>query len=568
LSRFAVLLLVLIIALLSVPLITRDPLAEGGLTPNETSVLALVNGTEAFSYDKHLESIALSHYAFRAAGSVGANETAGWISDQFKKEAFQFTTWDLRSKPQLVMDDDGDNSTVSDQIKIDSFQCLHYSMPANVFADLAVLPLPSAADHTQIGVNPIGTLWDSIDTRDKVVLTGREIRMDNRWQQAFSNKLHAQTPKAVIYTWWYDWMSFVPDFFSSAGGRPVTPFGHYYWDLRIGAGFVNYDDGLLIRNREASLNVSAKVVIDAVVSIGPHYNVVGKLTGYVEPDKLVIVCGHYDTVMCAGFCDNGAGTSGVIELARVFTEAAKKGLYYPKYSILFIGLTAEEIGLVGSIEYVAQHKAAMENITAVVNLDCIGSDLMEVTQTDPDHGIDLDQIALNAANDLNVTVSPIGRDQSDEAAFIYPPNGDAILMYWWDMSLNMGDAHPIGSSSMLSSSPLFYQDLWDSGSPGWIHTSNDNSTSTTTLNWVKPDHLEAHIKVTTLTLMRIMPQSSLNTDLNKDGIVNIIDIAIVAKAYGSKPGDASWNEAADLDKDGSVDIVDVSMVARDYGKKV
>lgn len=61
-------------------------------------------------------------------------------------------------------------------------------------------------------------------------------------------------------------------------------------------------------------------------------------------------------------------------------------------------------------------------------------------------------------------------------------------------------------------------------------------------------------------------QTFLPTDLNKDGIVDVIDIAIVAKAHGSKPGDPNWNEIADIDKNGVVDILDVSAVARDYGK--
>ena len=42
----------------------------------------------------------------------------------------------------------------------------------------------------------------------------------------------------------------------------------------------------------------------------------------------------------------------------------------------------------------------------------------------------------------------------------------------------------------------------------------------------------------------------LQTDLNGDGKVNIIDIYIVAKAFGSKPGDRNWNVVADLDKNG------------------
>jgi len=56
-------------------------------------------------------------------------------------------------------------------------------------------------------------------------------------------------------------------------------------------------------------------------------------------------------------------------------------------------------------------------------------------------------------------------------------------------------------------------------------------------------------------------------DLNKDGAVNIVDMSIVARALGSKPGDTCWNETADLDKNGIINMIDLSIVARDYGKK-
>jgi hypothetical protein len=63
----------------------------------------------------------------------------------------------------------------------------------------------------------------------------------------------------------------------------------------------------------------------------------------------------------------------------------------------------------------------------------------------------------------------------------------------------------------------------------------------------------------------VVPKS-FNTDLNKDGIINILDIAIVAKAFGTKPGDLNWNPVADLNKDNVINIIDVATVARDYGK--
>jgi len=56
------------------------------------------------------------------------------------------------------------------------------------------------------------------------------------------------------------------------------------------------------------------------------------------------------------------------------------------------------------------------------------------------------------------------------------------------------------------------------------------------------------------------------TDLNKDGTVNILDIFIVAKAFGTTPGVANWNATADLNKDGTVNILDIFAVAWDFGK--
>ena len=55
-------------------------------------------------------------------------------------------------------------------------------------------------------------------------------------------------------------------------------------------------------------------------------------------------------------------------------------------------------------------------------------------------------------------------------------------------------------------------------------------------------------------------------DLNKDGIVDIHDIAMVGSAYGSTPGDSNWNQTCDVDYNGSVDIADLAVVARNYGK--
>lgn len=55
-------------------------------------------------------------------------------------------------------------------------------------------------------------------------------------------------------------------------------------------------------------------------------------------------------------------------------------------------------------------------------------------------------------------------------------------------------------------------------------------------------------------------------DVNKDGKVDMVDIWLVAKAFGSYPGYENWNPDADIDKDGKVDMVDMWLVSKDFGK--
>jgi len=61
-------------------------------------------------------------------------------------------------------------------------------------------------------------------------------------------------------------------------------------------------------------------------------------------------------------------------------------------------------------------------------------------------------------------------------------------------------------------------------------------------------------------------------DLNGDGKVDIKDLAIVAKAFGSYLGSPNWNPIADVTgstlgvPDNKVDIRDVAYVAKNFGK--
>lgn len=96
-------------------------------------------------------------------------------------------------------------------------------------------------------------------------------------------------------------------------------------------------------------------------------NIIGTMPGVSAEEKVVIVDAHYDTVINApGADDNGSGTAGMMEIARLLSR------YPAKKSLRFIGFDLEESGLVGSIRYVANGIPAGEKIEGVFNFEMIG----------------------------------------------------------------------------------------------------------------------------------------------------------------------------------------------------
>ncbi len=57
---------------------------------------------------------------------------------------------------------------------------------------------------------------------------------------------------------------------------------------------------------------------------------------------------------------------------------------------------------------------------------------------------------------------------------------------------------------------------------------------------------------------------TLPADLNRDGSVNSQDLRIVVAAFRSKYGNPNWNAIADMDNNGIIDILDVSIIAKSY----
>jgi hypothetical protein len=60
-------------------------------------------------------------------------------------------------------------------------------------------------------------------------------------------------------------------------------------------------------------------------------------------------------------------------------------------------------------------------------------------------------------------------------------------------------------------------------------------------------------------------RTSLPADINEDGVVDIKDLSIVSKAFGTFKNEPDYNPDADVNKDGVVDLADLTIVAYDLG---
>lgn len=111
--------------------------------------------------------------------------------------------------------------------------------------------------------------------------------------------------------------------------------------------------------------------------INASENVVAYIKGSEKPEELLIISGHHDHLgiednkIHLGADDNGSGTVAILEMAEAFKQAELEG-NGPKRSILFLHLTAEELGLQGSLFYTQNPLFKLENTIANLNIDMIG----------------------------------------------------------------------------------------------------------------------------------------------------------------------------------------------------
>ncbi len=177
--------------------------------------------------------------------------------------------------------------------------------------------------------------------------------------------------------------------------------------------------------RPVEFGVTASIRINNTIRTIDSRNVLAKLEGS-DPelkDEYVIYTAHWDHFgigeemdgdnIYHGAVDNATGVGGIIEIARAFLRLPNP----PKRSILFLAVTAEEQGLLGSEYYAANPIYPLGKTLGVINMDSLNvygktSDVVIV-------GIgnsDLDDFATQVAADQGRVIKP---DPTPEKGFFY-----------------------------------------------------------------------------------------------------------------------------------------------------
>ncbi len=149
--------------------------------------------------------------------------------------------------------------------------------------------------------------------------------------------------------------------------------------------------------------------IELDYQVRPIWNVIATVRGSEEPEKIVVIGNHRDA-WTYGAVDPNSGTAVMLEIARSFGQMMREG-YRPRRTIVFGSWDGEEYGLLGSTEWVEEHKTLLANHgIAYINIDV---------------GVCGDQFGAGSSPALRQTIQRIAGVVND------PKTQKPVLSRWW-----------------------------------------------------------------------------------------------------------------------------------------
>ncbi|MGP3914458.1 M20/M25/M40 family metallo-hydrolase [Nonomuraea sp. 10N515B] len=344
-----------LITALALPLALAAPANAGGLDDAFATLLVKqVKGTNVHKHLQALQNIATANGGNRAAGTSGYDASRDYVADKLRKAGYKVTlnpinfveSWSENTPPTLNLTAPSAKTYVPNE----DFFSFQPSPSGDVTAqvqgvDLTLPPTPTPSSTS------------GCEAADFAGFVAGRIALIQRGTCAFVNKV--QNAAAAGATG-------IIVFNEGQPGR-TDAFALDIGEWRAGIPMVFAD--FAVGNELASTaGATVRLKVDANLVLGTDENVIAE-SRFGDPRNVVMVGAHLDSVPEGpGINDNGSGTAAILEVAE------EMGRYPIKNKVRFAFWAAEEIGLLGSDQYVGSlSQAERDRIKLYLNFDMVAS---------------------------------------------------------------------------------------------------------------------------------------------------------------------------------------------------
>ena len=411
------------IAALSLAACQHDPMAQteaSMVAVNEQAGHAFGPEISAEDFSAHIRVLASDEFGGRQPGSEGEEKTVTYLRDQFQRLGLEPGNNGSYFQTVPMIETRTDASKTSVALTVDG-----KAMPMRFGDDMVVSTRTGAADvhvgnapvvFVGYGVNAPEANWNDyagVDVKGKVVVMfindpgfhsgdeslfeGKRMTYYGRWTYKFEEAARQGAAAAIIihdtagaaYGWDVvknSWSGAQFDLLPADDPAPRLPLQGWMTGEAASAMFAA--QGLdLMKLRAAAGKRGFKAMplagtrfdatLHASIRQSQSRNVIARLPGSKRPNEAIVYTAHWDHLgthpdepgdnIYNGAIDNATGVAGVLEIAEQFTVMNPK----PERSVIFLLVTLEESGLLGSAYYAAHPVVPLKDTVAVMNIDAL-----------------------------------------------------------------------------------------------------------------------------------------------------------------------------------------------------
>lgn len=377
---------------------------------------SVAEGISATRLSSHIEVLASDEFEGRGPASPGEEKTIQYLQQEFRRlglkpgngesylQQVPLVEITAESTPTLKVEGGGQSQEFAylDEIMVWTKQvveAVELDRSELVFVGYGIVaPEYGWDDYSEVdpkGKTVVMLVNDpGFATQDPELFNGRSMTYYGRWTYKYQEAARQGAAGALIvhetepasYPWEVVTGSWSGPQFGLESGDGAGPLSAIEgWITRdtaeklfsqAGLDFDEVKTQTLQENfRARELGLRASLSLRSRIRRSVSNNVLGLVPGSQRPDEYVCYMAHWDHLgrdpsldgdqIYNGALDNASGTAGLLELARAFAQLNPA----PARSLLFLAVTAEEQGLLGSAYYVDNPVFPTRHTVAAINLD-------------------------------------------------------------------------------------------------------------------------------------------------------------------------------------------------------